>query len=263
MKKLFRLFIRIVVIIGVFFFMPVGCMLAAHHTGTSAAWWELRRDSSDQAPDASTGDAIIQVYAARAARWRGAIGVHTWIATKRSSENYYTRFEVLGYALRWTDSAVRIRRGSPDAYWYGNRPTLLREIRGDDQVDEMIDRLYAASTNYPYADKYQVWPGPNSNTYIAWLAHHIPELQLELPTTAVGKDYLPFGRVAAITPSHMGGQLSFGGYAGLLASLEEGVEVNLFGLSAGVDMWPPAIKLPGVGRIGMDDVRRKEYYSIQ
>ena len=99
------------------------------------------------------------------------------------------------------------------------------------------------------------WPGPNSNTFIAWLARQLPELRLELPALAIGKDYLPGGAWVARTPSGLGGQVSAGGYAGLMASLEEGVEVNLLGLSAGIDLWPPALKLPGVGRIGFGDQR--------
>jgi hypothetical protein len=32
----------------------------------------------------------------------------------------------------------------------------------------------------------------------------------------------------------------------------EGVEINLLGLNFGFDFLRPALKLPGVGRIGMD-----------
>ena len=87
----------------------------------------MRRDSSQQAPDPVAGQAVIQVYAARAARWRGALGVHTWIATRRSDEADWQRMEVIGYGvMRWGGDAVRVRRGNPDGYWYGNRPMLLR-----------------------------------------------------------------------------------------------------------------------------------------
>jgi hypothetical protein len=33
----------------------------------------------------------------------------------------------------------------------------------------------------------------------------------------------------------------------------EGVEVNVLGLVAGLDLRHPAVKLPGFGRIGVDD----------
>lgn len=260
-RRLARLLGRVFLIIGVLFFMPIGCMVAAHYGGDAAGegrnW---RYGSTQQAPVAKPGTAVIQVYAARAARWRGAFGVHSWIAVKPSNASRYTRIEVIGYRVNWGRSAVRVRPGTPDGMWFGNYPTLLREITGNGEgaakVDALIERLLVATEDYPYADTYQVWPGPNSNTFIAWLARAVPELRLELPTHAIGKDYLPGKALAATTPSQTGLQLSLLGLFGVLLSAEEGVEVNFLGLSAGVDVWPPAIKLPGVGRLGFPDVRR-------
>ena len=192
-------------------------------------------------------------------RWRGALGVHTWIATKRSNEDFYTRLEVMGYALRWSDSSVQIRQGQPDRYWYGNKPTLLREIRGGKEVDSLIHDLHQLAQDYPVADQYKVWPGPNSNTFVAHLARQIPELNLDLPPTAVGKDYRINGQILGTPPSGTGLQLSMGGLLGLIVSPEEGVEINLLGLTAGIDLSPPALKLPAIGRLGYADSDRKHY----
>ena len=249
---------RVTVLVLVLFVLPPGCMVAAHYGGDGAGPWRARHGSADLAPDAATSDAVIQVYAARAARWRGAIGVHTWVATKRTDERAYTRLEVIGYRVYWGNGAVRVRQGTPDSIWFGNPPTLLREIRGDARVDELIERLHAAAAIYPHDDTYHVWPGPNSNTFVAHLGREVPELRLELPANAVGKDWLSGGRIVALTPSGTGAQVSFGGYAGLLIGLEEGLEINLLGLSAGIDLYPPALKLPGVGRLGFPDLRRRE-----
>jgi hypothetical protein len=41
------------------------------------------------------------------------------------------------------------------------------------------------------------------------------------------------------------------GVLGLTVGLDEGVEMNLLGLSLGVDVLRPALRLPGVGRVGM------------
>jgi len=253
-----RWLLRIIGFIVLFYLLPAGCMFAQYKaSGTSTSWWDLRRDSSEQAPLATGSDeAIVQVYAARAARWRGSFGVHTWVATKRQSERHYTRLEVIGYSVAWGRDAVRIRRGSPDNYWFGNRPYLLRDIRGTDQVDALIDRLHEAAKAYPYNDTYKVWPGPNSNTFIAFLARSVPELRLELPATAVGKDYVEWNQFMSKSPSGTGAQLSLKGYGGLLVGLEEGLEINVLGFTAGIDLYPPAIKLPAVGRIGFSDYRR-------
>ena len=74
---------RVFGFIVAFYLLPAGYMFTLHGVSDdSKSWWELRRDSSEQAPIAGkTDEAIIQVYAARAARWRGSVGVHTWIAT--------------------------------------------------------------------------------------------------------------------------------------------------------------------------------------
>ncbi|GGY08262.1 hypothetical protein GCM10007160_39610 [Litchfieldella qijiaojingensis] len=38
---------------------------------------------------------------------------------------------------------------------------------------------------------------------------------------------------------------------GVLLAAEEGLEVNVLGLSLGIDLIRPALKLPGIGRVGM------------
>lgn len=251
---------RWVLVVFVLFLLPVGFQVGAYYVDPSRdeSWWTARRDSSAQAPDpAATNDAIVQVYAARAVRWRGAIGVHTWIATKRADEDYYERLEVMGFALRWGNQSVQVNRGDPDRYWYGSRPQLLRELRGGAEVERVIDRIHRAAKEYPYSDRYTVWPGPNSNTFIAYLARHAPELGLELPPTAVGKDYLADGAFVQVPPSGRGLQVSLGGLLGVVLAPEEGVELNLLGLTAGVDFSPLALKLPAVGRIGFEDVKRR------
>ena len=238
------------------FFLPLAIAVGSHYTGGAQAsdWRTARRDSTGQAPDPqATPEAVIQVYAARAFSWRGAFGVHTWIAAKPNGAAQYTRFEVVGFGVAHGRQAVRVAQGVPDGYWYGNRPELLREIRGGEEVDQLIARLYLAAATYPHNDEYRVWPGPNSNTFIAYLARAVPELDLELPTTAIGKDYLPEGAIFASAPSGTGVQVSFGGVLGVMLAAHEGIELNLLGLSAGIDFWPPAIKLPGVGRVGFPE----------
>lgn len=248
---------RVFLLIGIFYLLPLGFSVAAHYQGSDTPWWDMRRDSSQQAPDpAQTGDAVIQVYTARAARWRGALGVHSWIAVKPSDAQRYQRIEVMGYALRWSERSVRIRYGIPDNYWFGSRPTLLRDLRGGARVDRLIDKLLAAAQSYPNDSTYSIWPGPNSNTFIAWLGRQVPELQLELPVTAIGKDFINRGPALRSTPSATGVQFSMGGWFGAVIGMEEGLELNLAGFSAGIDFYPPALKLPGIGRIGYRDYRK-------
>jgi len=228
-------------------------LLACGTLARDSNWWQARRDSSGQAPDpALTPGAVIQVYAARTVGWKGALGVHTWIALKRSGAPEYRRYEVIGWGVDHGASALRVNRTGPDNFWFGSRPDLLVDRRGDG-VDAMIDRVEAAVRAYPYPSSYRTWPGPNSNTFTAFVGRAIPELRLDLPPTAVGKDFLPGGVPVALTPSGTGVQLSLLGLAGVLVGWEEGVEVNLLGLTFGLDWNRPALKLPGLGRLGVAD----------
>lgn len=235
----------------------LGLPLAASAVGKWAEgpthWSQARRDSAEIAPSPeTTPEAVVQVYAARAWSWRGIFGVHTWIAVKQPDAPHYHRFEVMGWQLRYSGTAVRVTNGNPDGYWFGSKPDLLRDIRGA-EAEALIPRITAAAQSYPHASTYRVWPGPNSNTFTAHIARQVPELRLDLPPTAVGKDFIPEGGIFAEAPSGTGYQVSLFGLAGVMLALEEGVEVNLLGLTLGVDIKNPALKLPGVGRIEMQD----------
>jgi len=233
------------------FVFPVVVQAARHAlSATDQPWYAARHDSARLVPEAGRQpEAIVQAWAARAWGWRGIFGVHTWIAVKPAGAPAWQRLEVIGWRLYRGGSAVSITSGVPDAYWYGNRPLLLAELRGAAAADA-IPRLLDAARRYPYADRYRVWPGPNSNTFVAQLARAVPELRLALPATAIGKDYPVDGRWLAPAPSGTGWQLTLGGLAGLTLAVEEGLEIDLLGLTAGIDPGGPALKLPGIGRIG-------------
>jgi hypothetical protein len=220
-------------------------------------WRSASLEPVGLAPDpATTPEAVVQVYAARAFGWRGYFGVHSWIATKREGATAYTVYEVIGWRLRSSDSAVVVRQRAPDARWFGSVPELLSDKRGPG-VDALITRIERAAREYPYAGEYSVWPGPNSNTFTAFVARRVPELEVHLPPTAIGKDYLG-DRLVATAPSGHGFQLSLYGVLGVLASGIEGIELNLLGLSFGVDPFAPAVKLPIVGRIGANGLRNAD-----
>ncbi|MCW5749647.1 MAG: DUF3750 domain-containing protein [Alphaproteobacteria bacterium] len=231
------------------FVLPIGVSAAVlNRDGTS--FWNARRDASGQAPDpASVREAVVQVYGARTVGWRGALAVHTWIAVKPENAEEWTRYEVMGWGVDRGVPAIRVNRFGPDNYWFGARPELLFERRGEG-VEAMIRDIRAAVASYPYPDTYRTWPGPNSNTFVAHVARTVPGLAIDLPPHAIGKDWLPDGGLIAAAPSGTGLQVSLFGALGLTLALEEGVEFNLLGLTIGLDLNPPAIKLPGLGRIG-------------
>ncbi len=213
-------------------------------------WYQASRDPSGIASDpATTHEAVIQVYAAPAVSWRGIFSVHTWIAVKPTGAPHYTRYEVVGFGVANGAPSVRINRMGPDNYWFGARPLLLLDRRGAD-ADAIIDKIREAVASYPYPHAYQAWPGPNSNTFTAYVARQVPELGLSLPANAIGKDFLPGGALLAAAPSGTGFQLSLYGVAGILVAGKEGVEINVLGLSTGIEAASPALKLPAIGRLG-------------
>ena len=136
---------------------------------------------------------------------------------------------------------------SPDNFWFGAEPELILDRRGPG-VDALIAKVQKAVQDYPWPNDYVIWPGPNSNTFTAWIGRQVPELRLDLPPTAIGKDFMdtPVG----LSPSGTGVQLSLMGLFGGIVGLEEGIEFNLLGLSFGIDFNTPALRLPGIGRLG-------------
>lgn len=192
--------------------------------------------------------AIVQAYCAPAVRWRGSFGDHCWVAAKAANAAEYRRYEVIGFRLRRLGtSVIETDTTTPDRRWYGAFPKLVQDIRGE-QAEKVIAALPAVVAAYPNAETYRVWPGPNSNTFIAFLARKIPEFELALPGKALGKDYLGWNVIAA-APSGTGFQFSLGGLFGVLLAQKEGLEINILGLVIGVNPFNPSITLPGVGRI--------------
>jgi hypothetical protein len=202
--------------------------------------------TSDESPEpAMTREAVVQVWGARTRGVKGIFGVHTWIAVKPQDATEYTVYEIVGWRLRWSDTALVIRNRSPN-HWFGAKGELYAEKRGPG-VDELIERIDKAAREYPYAKTYTLWPGPNSNTFVAWMTRAVPELEADLPATAIGKDYIG-GSFISTAPSGSGFQLSLKGLLGFSASGVDGVEINILGLNFGVA--PSGVKLPLVGRIG-------------
>ncbi len=212
-------------------------------------WRTASSDPVGWAPDPETyTPAVVQAYCAPAVSWRGAFGDHCWVAGKSEGASAYRRYEVIGFRLRRNGtSLVETETPTPDREWYGSAPKLVQDIRGAD-AEKVIAALPAAVAAYPNAQTYRVWPGPNSNTFIAHIAREIPEFNLALPGKALGKDYMGW-KVLAAAPSGTGFQLSLGGLFGVLVAAKEGFEINVLGLVVGANPMDLAITLPGIGRI--------------
>jgi len=214
-------------------------------------WRTANRASAGIAPAPDLApEAIVQVYAARAFNWRGLFAVHTWIATKQADAATYVVHQVVGWNQWSGRPVVESRADSPDRHWYDAAPVVLRDVRGP-AAAALIPEIEAAVAAYRYPHTYRLWPGPNSNTFVAAVAREVPALRLVLPGTAIGKDFLAHGHWLGPAPSGTGWQISLAGYLGLTLARREGFEVNVLGAVFGIDPQRLGIKLPGVGTLGL------------
>jgi hypothetical protein len=212
-------------------------------------WRTARWSSAGILPEAASDpEARVTVFAARTAGWRSIFAVHTWIVVKPAGAEDYTRYEVTGFG-----SPLRVNGGAPDGYWMGRRPETVADIRGA-VAAAAIPKIEAAIRAYPYTayGSYRMWPGPNSNTFVATVLRAVPELEIAMPAEAIGKDFRADGSLFGATASGTGMELSLYGMLGIKIGRVEGVELNFLSLVAGLDTQHPAVKIPAFGRVGMD-----------
>ena len=135
-------------------------------------------------------EAIIQVYGADVWGFRGNFAIHTWVATKPQGAADYQIYQVIGWLLGRRSSVVSINEGeNPARPWAGSPAILLHEIRGP-AAEALIDKVHGAALSYPFDREYKMWPRPNSNSFTAWIGLEVPELNLDLPTKALGQSWM-------------------------------------------------------------------------
>lgn len=221
---------------------------------TNLGWQEASRETAGLVPLAKDdAEAKVQIYSAKAFSWRGKFSQHLWIATKeKDAESYLVHYVVFWGKHLGSDGVVITQKDLPDRYWYSAKPEIIYSLSGK-EAETIIPKIYEAIKIYPYKDYYRAYPGPNSNTFISFVIRQIPELKVALPNNAIGKDWLCDEKGAkffAFSESKTGVQFSFYGMFGIILGLVEGIEINIIGISFGIDFLHPGLKLPGIGRVG-------------
>jgi hypothetical protein len=232
-----------------FYLLPLSAAAVRYRMdGTGAGWRTADRSSIGYLPPAEQKpDAVVRIFAAQTVRWRGVFATHSWIVLKPAGADNFTRYDYTA----WSDT-VRVNGFEPDGRWFGHVPEVVFAADGETAA-ALIPRMQMAIRTYGlnYQGDYRAWPAPNSNTFVAAVMDAVPEVRTTLPPTAIGKDYPYDGRWLRLAPSGTGIKLTLDGYGGLTFAWVEGIEVNILGAVAGFDLRWPAIKLPGLGRIGM------------
>jgi hypothetical protein len=239
---------KFVIVLLALLVAPIGVSAVKYWLGDrSVDWQSADRSSAGLLPQPATHpEALVRVYAARTVRWRGIFAVHTWLVIKEQNAQRYTRYDYTAWG-----APIRVNGFAADGRWFGGTPEAIASADGE-AAAKMIPKIQAAVEGYSlraYGD-YRAWPGPNSNTFVAAVLSSVPELQIALPPTAIGKDFPYSGEFFGLTPSGTRVRATLGGYLGLTVGWVEGLEINFLGAVFGLDIRRPAIKLPGLGRLG-------------
>lgn len=239
-----------------FFVLLTFALVYFNPKASNLGWQEASRESANLVPLAQNdAEAQVQIYSAKAFSWRGKFSRHTWIATKQKNADSYKVYHVLMWATYFgSDGVVMIQEDLPDRYWYDAKPKIIFSASSQ-EAESLIPQIDAAAKSYPYQKFYRAYPGPNSNTFVSHIIRSVPNLKVALPNNAIGKDWLGH-KFFALSESKTGIQFSFYGMFGIIIGKVEGIEINIIGLSFGIDFMQPALKLPAVGRVG---IRNSKY----
>jgi hypothetical protein len=168
----------------------------------------------------------------------------------RDDQGAWTRVEILGFPMAVHVEGITETEAFA-ARRFGRDVHLIQTVTGP-EAEAMVERVleladacedygrlvlewngeggYAGRVIAPTGRAYRNRPGPNSNTFVAWLIERTPGLHAELHHNAVGKDYPEGFRLG----------MSSAGY---------GVEAELpwIGLGLGLSQ---GLKLPFLPRLG-------------
>ena len=125
MRKLLIAFLLLI-------FAPIGVSATSYWFGDRQGNWQTAdRSSAGLLPTASNHpEALIRVYAARTARWRGIFEVHTWIVFKENGASRYVRYD---YTAR--GEPIRMNGFAADGRWFGAVPETIVAVDGDNAKD--------------------------------------------------------------------------------------------------------------------------------
>lgn len=129
---------------------------------------------------------------------------------------------------------------------------LILDLKGI-QAEKTLHSIEIALKKYPFLEEELHLIGPNNNTLNAFILRKLGS-DKELPSNAMGKDYIGSGLKWLFNASKESFIISFSGYVAFIASKEK-IRLSLLGLSLGYDWHDEIIYLPGFGDLYLADLR--------
>lgn len=110
--------------------------------------------------------------------WIGTIAYHYWFVILRDDRSdrweVWQRKTVKSYHpkhFNWGHLHCNLM--SPRAGVGNGSSWLVAQWTDQDAID-LAYLIESTPTRYPHSDRYCLWPGPNSNTYVQWVLNHTP-----------------------------------------------------------------------------------------
>jgi hypothetical protein len=118
--------------------------------------------------------------------WIGAFAWHYWFVVCDESGRH--RWEVWqtknagGFCIGHVHRDLK----DPEAGVGGGPSRLVTSWEGE--PGRRIARVLEDAKSYPYCERYRYWPGPNSNTFVAWVLRQAG-IEFVLDRRGVGRRY--------------------------------------------------------------------------
>lgn len=179
----------------------------------------------------------------------GPIARHSWLVVRGDGDGSWQRWDLFDNANGPTGHVVgRAVDAAGAVDDMGNGAAAVEWVIEGAEAARFAACVNREAPRYGARERYQAWPGPNSNSFIDHLLRTC-ELARPMSATAIGKDWRGIIGVS-VARERTGAQLETP-LVGASLGLREGIEVHVLALTVGVDLWPPALLLPfGDGRFG-------------
>jgi Protein of unknown function (DUF3750) len=119
--------------------------------------------------------------------WIGALAWHYWFVVSDDTGRHRWEVWQTKNAGGWCIGHVHRDLKRPEDGVGGGPSRLAREWDGENAA--RILAVLKTVQDYPYCQKYRYWPGPNSNTFVAWVLRQAG-IEHALDPRGLGRNYL-------------------------------------------------------------------------